>query len=201
LQLADEQRQRSLWQMMEQGFNCPLTSSCGRFFDGIAALLGVCLTADYEGQAAMELESLAGQAKGGQDLEELLRDCSWEIETVYLHNRLILQQDALVQEVLDQLADGREKAAIALDFHLCLIRSLFQLLCKLAETTGITQVVLTGGCMQNTLLLEGLLILLEQKGFIVKTGGQIPVNDGGIALGQAIIGGLRHVSGSTYESN
>ncbi len=201
LHLADEQKQRALWQMMEQGFNCPATTSCGRFFDGIAALLGVCLTADYEGQAAMELESLAQQAIGERDLADLLENCSWESTTVFSENRLIWQQNILVQEVLNQLSNGRDPAAIALDFHLCLVQSLFQLLRKLAEETEITQIVLTGGCMQNTLLLEGLFILLEQNDFTVYTGMQIPVNDGGIALGQVIIGGLRHVSGSTHESN
>lgn len=201
IQFAEKPKQRALWQMMEQGFNCPLTTSCGRFFDGIAALLGVCLRADYEGQAAMELESLARRAKGEQDLGKLLENCAWKAVTVHLENRLILQQNALVEEVLRQLTDGREAAVIALDFHLCLIRSLFGLLCELAEKTGISQIVLAGGCMQNTLLLEGLFILLEQKNFIVHTGQQIPVNDGGIALGQAIIGGLRHVSGSPHESN
>ncbi|AGF77727.1 (NiFe) hydrogenase maturation protein HypF [Desulfocapsa sulfexigens DSM 10523] len=201
IQFAEKQKQRALWQMMEQGFNCPVTTSCGRFFDGIAALLGVCLLADYEGQAAMELESLAWREKGGQDLGGLLENCSWKEATVCSDNRLILQQDILVQKVLNQLTDGRAAATIALDFHLCLIRSFFDLLCKLAEKTGVSHIVLTGGCMQNTLLLEGLFILLEQNNFIVHTGQQIPVNDGGIALGQAIIGGLRHVSGCTHESN
>ena len=106
LHLADEQKQRALWQMMEQGFNCPATTSCGRFFDGIAALLGVCLTADYEGQAAMELESLAQQAIGERDLADLLENCSWESTTVFSENRLIWQQNIVVQEVLNQLSNG-----------------------------------------------------------------------------------------------
>lgn len=54
--------------------------------------------------------------------------------------------------------------------------------------------------MQNTLLLKGLFILLEKEGFTVFSGQKIPVNDGGIALGQAVIGGLSHVSSSTHES-
>jgi len=141
------------------------------------------------------------RAKGELDLADLLEECSWELDASFSDDRLILQQNTLVQDVLDQLADGREPSVIALEFHLCLIKSLCSLVCRLAEETNITQVVLAGGCMQNTLLLEGLFILLEQNGFIVHTGEQIPVNDGGIALGQAIIGGLRHVSGSTHESD
>ncbi len=201
LHLVDEQKQSALWQMMEQGFNCPITTSCGRLFDGIAALLGICLTADYEGQAAMELESLARQAMGEQSLGDLLAKCHPQAEIVSTEQRLIVQQSKLVQNVLDQLDNERETSAIALDFHLCLIQSLFILLRKLSKKTGCRQVVLAGGCMQNTLLLRGLFILLEQENFTVYTGEQIPVNDGGISLGQAVIGGLRHVSGRTHESD
>jgi hydrogenase maturation protein HypF len=201
LQMADEQQQAAVWKMMEQGFNCPPTSSCGRFFDGIAALLGICFTVDYEGQAAMELESFARRAMGEQDLGDLLRDCNGRAEVHVTENRLILQQHTLTQQVLDQLESGMEKAAIALDFHLCLIHSLSDLLGRLSEKAGIKQIVLAGGCMQNTILLRGLFILLEQRGFTVHTGEQIPVNDGGIALGQAVIGGLAHVSGSSHESD
>jgi hydrogenase maturation protein HypF len=201
LQMADEQKQAAVWQMMQQSFNCPPTTSCGRFFDGIAAILGVCSSVDYEGQAAMELETLARRAMGGQDLAALLTGCHVYAEVLETENRLVLQQQQLTQQVLNQLENGMEKAAIALDFHLCLIHSLSELLCRIAEKTGLKRVVLGGGCMQNSLLLRGLFILLEQNGFTVHTGEQIPVNDGGIALGQAVIGGLAHVSGSTHESD
>ncbi len=199
--LADEKKQAALWQMMEQGLNCPVTSSCGRFFDGTAALLGVCPVADYEGQAAMELEALARRAMHGQDLSGLLGrvDAAAEIEEG--QQRLLLAQQHLVSQVLLQLEAGVARAEIALDFHLSLIHSLVRLLEKLAGQTGLKQVVLGGGCMQNMILLQGLFILLEQRGFTVYTGEEIPVNDGGIALGQAVIGGLAHVSGSSHEGD
>ncbi len=201
LHLADDKKQTAIQQMMEKGFNCPITTSCGRLFDGIAALLGVCLTASYEGQAAMELESLARQAVGEQSLDDLLGNCSWRTKTASGEDRLILQQSRLVENVLEQLKNGLEPSAIALDFHLCLIQDLSVFLQELSRETNIKQIVLAGGCMQNTLLLNGLFILLEQEGYTVYTGENIPVNDGGIALGQAVIGGLRHVSGCTHESD
>ena len=105
-----------------------------------------------------------------------------------------------MQRILEQQAAGRTAAAISLDFHLCLIKHFFTLLQEISKKTGITKCVLTGGCMQNTLLLEGLFILLEEAGSTVFSGQTVPVNDGGIALGQAVIGGLLHVSGSTHES-
>ena len=201
LQQIEEKKRLTLYQMMAQGFNCPLTSSCGRLFDGIAALLGVCLEADYEGQAAMELESLARTAQERQPLKQLLAACGWQPETERMDHRLILRQSGLIHQVLGQMAAGKNPAEIALDFHLCLMQSLYWCLRRLAAETGIRRIVLSGGCMQNSLLLEGLFILLEQEDFTVHTGEKIPVNDGGISLGQAIIGGLRHVSGNTHESH
>lgn len=201
LHLVEDVKQTAIEQMMELGFNCPVTTSCGRLFDGIAALLGVCLTASYEGQAAMELEALARQAMGEHSLADLLTNCNCLAKTSFTEDRLILQQDRMVQRVLDQLEKGLKPSIIALDFHLALICSLSVFLGELSVKTGIKQIVLSGGCMQNTILLNGLFILLEQEGFTVYTGENIPVNDGGIALGQAVIGGLRHVSGRTHEGD
>ncbi len=201
LQLVEMQKQAALWQMMEQGFNCPASTSCGRFFDGIAALLGICLLADYEGQAAMELEALARGVLGDGDLATLLAECDYEGDIIEYEGRQVLQQQQLTGRVLEQLAAAREKGAIALDFHCCLIRILADFVVRSSEQTGLTRVVLTGGCMQNSLLLRGLFILLEQRDMIVYTGEEITVNDGGIALGQAVIGGLAHVSCSSHEGD
>lgn len=199
LQLVEAHKQSALWQMMAQGFNCPATTSCGRFFDGIAALLGICLVADYEGQAAMELEALARVALGDGDLPGVLAKYDYPGEILEYQGRQVLQQQQLTGRVLERLASGMEPAAIALDFHCCLIQSLADFVVRSSEQTGLTQVVLSGGCMQNSLLLRGLFILLEQRNLTVYTGEQIPVNDGGIALGQAVIGGLAHVSCSSHE--
>ncbi len=197
---VDTKKQNTVWQLMEQGFNCPLTTSCGRLFDGIAALLGICLQSSYEGQAAIEMESLAQEATQNRPLVELLADSN-DSATISMENgRYVLQQKELILQVLEQIRRGLDPAEIALDFHLCLIRSFTALLCTLGKQTGIKTLVLSGGCMQNMLLQNGLFILLEQEGYTVYTGAKIPVNDGGIALGQAVIGGLAHVSGSTHES-
>jgi hydrogenase maturation protein HypF len=189
-----------VWQLMEQKFNCPLTTSCGRLFDGVAALLGICQKIDYEGQAAMELESLAKDAIQEIPLTKLLKEFQFAASTLSEKGRLVLQQSEIVTRIVQQLNTGMNLAAIALDFHLCLIRSFFSLTDTLGKKTGLQTVVLSGGCMQNTIIQEGLFVLLEQAGYTVHTGVTIPVNDGGIALGQAVIGGLTHVSGSTHES-
>lgn len=196
----ESENHATVWQLMEKNFNCPLTTSCGRLFDGIAALLGICQKMDYEGQAAMELESLAKNAMKEMPLADILKDFQFAASTIPEKGRLLLQQSEIVIRVVKQLNAGVNIASIALDFHLCLIRSFFALTDRLGKKTGLQTVVLSGGCMQNMLLQEGLFVLLEQAGYTVYTGEKIPVNDGGIALGQAVIGGLAHVSGSTHES-
>lgn len=197
----DERAKHAIvWQLMEQKFNCPLTTSCGRLFDGVAALLGICREMDYEGQAAMELESLAKGAMQEIPLAELLKEFQFAASMLPEEGRLVLQQSEIVARIVQQLDSGVDIAAIALDFHLCLIHSFFALADTLGKKAGLQTVVLSGGCMQNMLLQEGLFVLLEQAGYTVYTGAKIPVNDGGIALGQAVIGGLAHVSGSTHES-
>jgi hydrogenase maturation protein HypF len=182
--------------MLDQDFNCPPTSSCGRLFDAIAALLGVRLKLSYEGQAAMELEALAKTGRPADWQRDILpnspsqlapfltrRDGKWEISC-----------REFVTMTLDALAQGEPAPLIAWRFHRQLIGTLVQLLHLLSEENGIRQIVLSGGCMQNSILLEGLLYALPTTELQVYTGNQLPVNDGGVSIGQTIIGGLRHVS-------
>ncbi len=189
----------TVWQMIQRNINCPISTSCGRLFDGVAALLGINLQMDYEGQAAMELETEAKEALKTLSLSEQLASFSIQPEIQKSEGRLVLQSDKIVTHIVTLLQHGAERAQIALDFHLWLITGFYELISRLAHRTGLQTVVLSGGCMQNTLLQNGLFILFTQAGYKVYTGEQIPVNDGGIALGQAVIGGLSHVSGSTNE--
>lgn len=182
--------------MLDHDFNCPTTSSCGRLFDAIAALLGVRLKLSYEGQAAMELEALAKIGRPADWQKDILpnspsqlapfltrRDGKWEISC-----------REFVTMTVDALAQGEPAPLVAWRFHRQLTGTLVQLLHLLAEVNGIRQVVLSGGCMQNSILLEGLLYALPVTELQVFTGSQLPVNDGGVSIGQTIIGGLRHVS-------
>lgn len=189
--------------MLASGFNCPLTSSCGRLFDAIAGLLGVRQKISYEGQAAMELEALAKRGRGQGWREDIL---------LYLHKNLaILHNETtgkweiscseFVTLVLEGIAQGRPPADIAWHFHKMLIGSIYRLVEILAQQTGIRQIVLSGGCMQNTLLLEGLLYAFQSTHLQTFTGNLLPVNDGAVSFGQTIIGGLRHVSRNSHEGN
>ena len=203
LQHLEKEKLSIISSMLENSFNCPLSSSCGRLFDAIANLLGLRDTMSYEGQAAMELEALAKIAKTNNWL-----DTAWhnlhkasDNSLCYRGGKWEISSTKFVKMIVDEMKKNRDVSSIALDFHLMLIESMSQLALRLAKETGIRQVVLSGGCMQNSLLLEGFFFLLKQNDLEVYTGNALPINDGSISIGQAIIGGLRHVSCNSNESN
>ncbi len=189
--------------MLASNFNSPLTSSCGRLFDAVAALLGIRQKISYEGQAAMELEALARKGRSlswrkdilpnlHSDLGDFLRltEGKWEISC-----------PEFVKLLLAGIASGESPAEIAWRFHSQLIDCITRLLEILTRQTGVRQIVLSGGCMQNSILLEGLLHTLKSINLQVFTGNLLPVNDGAVSIGQTIIGGLRHVSRNSHEGN
>ncbi len=199
---VDQMRRNVVVQMLENNFNTPLTSSCGRLFDAVAALLGLSLVTTFEGQAAMQLESLARQALTSGWKEGLIRSLSDESATFHREKeqRWEIISSEFVKRVVYDCTSGKDRSTIALQFHSWLISCISRLVEKLSGTTGITDIVLSGGCMQNGLLLEGLIFTLAELGLTVYSGAQIPMNDGGISIGQTVIGGLRHVSRRTDES-
>ena len=202
LSSVDPASKNILVQMLQKRFNTPLTSSCGRLFDGFAALLGLNTVSTFEGQAAMQLEALARGSLTTRWKDILVE----EIEGVehYLkqekEQRWEINSSKFVKKALDDISSGMDRSVIALQFHSWLISCISRLVEKLSGTTGIRDVVLSGGSMQNGILLEGLLFSLTELGLNPYTGARIPINDGGVSIGQALIGGMQHVSRSTNES-
>lgn len=182
LDAIESETRAFVWQMLEKRINAPQTSSCGRLFDAVSALLGLCLVSEYEGQAAMLLEQQAmnadGQLEGGYQVKVDSED-----------GMLVIDSTALGAALLQESAAKVPVAAIALHFHRWLVDAIATVLKLLRQQTGLGQVVLSGGCMQNKLLFESLVHQLEHQGFAVFAGEMVPMNDGGIALGQAFIGG------------
>ncbi len=173
------QARRVVALQVQRGLNTPWTSSCGRLFDAVAALLGLRRQVTYEGQAAIELETLAASAwpTDPYPLSLQQREGLWEMPSL-----------ALFRAAAEDLRRGVPAAVIAARFHATVIASLRQALLALRAQTGLTQVALSGGCFQNQILLQGLAQSLRQAGFTVYTHHQVPPNDGGLALGQAAIG-------------
>jgi hydrogenase maturation protein HypF len=172
-----------LSQMIARGINSPLTSSLGRLFDAVAALLGLPLGAAtqlYEGQAAIELEI---QAKQKPQLESY----PYSIETGSEQTPALLDVAPIIRAIVGDMQQGVSVPQIANRFH----RSIAALLANVCEETrkqtGLNIVALSGGVFQNRLLLEQLLTLLENMAFSVYINRRVPPNDGGLCLGQIAI--------------
>jgi hydrogenase maturation protein HypF len=163
--------------MIEKNLNSPQTSSCGRLFDGVAALLGLRSRVSYRAQAAMELEMERGDG-----------DCSpcadpWcEVE-----KKLIIPQTAIVRGVVSDLLAGVDRPTISQRFHHTLVRVFADVCAEVRRRRSLSRVVLSGGVFQNGFLLGELEKTLLRLDFEVYTHGLVPTNDGGISLGQAVV--------------
>jgi hydrogenase maturation protein HypF len=166
--------------MARRGVNSPVTSSAGRLFDAVAALLGVRDAINYEGQAAVELEQLADPNEAG-----------WYRAQIGNHVPFGINGCDLVREAAEDIAAGTPREVVAARFHNG-VAALIEASCVLlAERHGLGTVALSGGVFQNVLLLHGAVARLEARGFRVLVHSRIPCNDGGISLGQAVVAAAR----------
>nr|WP_312860109.1 carbamoyltransferase HypF [Pseudonocardia bannensis] len=177
-------RNRAQWaavaRLLESGVQCPITTSAGRLFDAVAALVGVRDRVNYEGQAAIELEQIA--AAGVRDGYRAGRD-----------GKSIRAAD-LVRGVVGDLRSGVDAGVISARFHNGLADALVAAAADAATDAGLDVVALSGGVFQNLLLLERVSSGCERAGLRVLTHSRVPCNDGGVSLGQvavaaAVLGG------------
>ncbi|MGD9058408.1 MAG: carbamoyltransferase HypF [Desulfobacterales bacterium] len=180
LKQIEPQKINIIVQMMEKGVNCPQTSSLGRLFDAVAAIIGIRQRVNFEGQAAMELEMLA------QDSSEAIYDIQWTSQAPIK----ILPQP-IIRGVVQDIQNGMSPADISIKFHQTLIVLFGEICGTVRRDHDLNRVVLSGGCFQNSLLLKGLIGQLEAHHFEVYAHQQVPANDGGIALGQAMVAAAR----------
>jgi hydrogenase maturation protein HypF len=163
-------------QMLDKKVNCLQTTSCGRLFDAVTALLGLCQRIEYEAQAAVRLEHLQNRN------EEGVYDCPCS----YRQDMLILDTAQLFAHVYNEWGKGIPPAVISRRFHLGLIHGLAEWAQAASRHTGIKHMALSGGVMQNTTLAERLPALLQKHGIIPLTHRFLPPNDACISLGQAV---------------
>ncbi|GFE57198.1 carbamoyltransferase HypF [Geobacter sp. AOG1] len=184
--LADvgETERGILLRMLERGINSPPTSSCGRLFDAAAAILGVRSRISYEGQAAIELEALAEAGAAGEPFPFALS---------YEDDRQVLDFAPLFKAMTDELLAGGCRAGLARRFHATVALAAASVCDEVRKNSGVNRVALSGGVFQNRLLIEEMVMLLRVRGFEVHTHRLVPPNDGGIALGQAVIAGWSNV--------
>jgi hydrogenase maturation protein HypF len=167
--------------LIDRRLNAPPTSSVGRLFDAVAALLGLRERVSYEGQAAMELEWLALTVP-------LEGAYPFNIDEARERERstasLMIDPRPLVAEIVAELVRGREPATIARRFHSTVVEIVAQVCARLSRQTQLKVVALSGGVFQNALLATEVAARLERDGFEVYRHRRVPPNDGGLSLGQ-----------------
>jgi len=176
---AGDRNVRLIARLIEHELNTPPTSSAGRLFDAVAALICVPGTerTTYEGQAAVELE-LAADGPAGQGYPFRLRaeNLGWVVEV-----------SRIIRGVVEDVLSGREVGGISSRFHRTMAEVVVAGCERIRGVGGPTTVALSGGTFQNMLLLNQTIKLLEEKDFVVHKHKRVPTNDGGIALGQAVL--------------
>jgi hydrogenase maturation protein HypF len=177
-----EAERRAAVHQVARRLNAPLASSMGRLFDAAAAVLGTRHACQYEGQAAMELESLAGRRQG-TDLP---------FPVVESEGGFVLDPLPLLIALGEGRAAGQDLGELAAGFHDAIARSTADVVARLAAATSITQVAIGGGVFQNARLLERTADALEAQGLMVLQPVELSPNDGAISYGQTAIAAAVH---------
>jgi hydrogenase maturation protein HypF len=176
-----------LLRMMEQGVNSPLTSSCGRLFDAVAALIGIRQQVNYEAQAAIELEMAMASSEMASPEEE----SAYPMKLVPEDDHWIVSTRPLFEALLDDLSRNLPVAAISRRFHNGLVEGFVQLATLLRKKNALNRVCLSGGTFHNIYLSERLEARLSEVGFEVFTQKEVPAGDGGLSLGQAVVAAVK----------
>jgi hydrogenase maturation protein HypF len=165
--------------------NSPLTSSAGRLFDAVAAILDVRDAINYEGQAAVELEQRAEESEQGAYHASIAGEEVFRVAGT-----------DLIRAVVEDLSAGTDPAVVAARFHNGVAGAILDGCARLRAATGLATVALSGGVFQNLLLLGRTVVELERRGFRVLLHARVPPNDAGISLGQAAVAGERDRRGA-----
>jgi len=170
----------TLQQMIEKRVNAPLSSSAGRLFDAVAAAVGLCPERQgYEGQAAMELEALA--------LPHLATAGAYPVVIETVDRVTVFSWGPLWRALVSDLRAAVPPGVISARFHLGMAAALAETAARIAEDAGIGRIALSGGVLQNRVLLETLHAGMTAAGLDVLVQSRVPPNDGGVSLGQAAI--------------
>lgn len=184
--------------MIDNNINSPKTSSMGRLFDGVAALIGFSNKITFEGEAAIYLENISDDYNSevyGFKIKEI-------------DNNFILKFENIIENIIDDIYKNEDIKIISKRFHNTIIKSTVEMALKIREKTNINIIALSGGVFQNEILFKGVVEGLKKYEFQVLTHKNIPCNDSGISLGQLIIaneiikekrGSSKYVYSSTSE--
>jgi hydrogenase maturation protein HypF len=189
----NEQSWPAVVAMARRGINSPPTSSAGRLFDAVAAIVGVRDTINYEGQAAVELEQLADPSERGA-YPAAIKQAAGHADggpgggaDAGDEQPLRIAGTDLVAAVAEDIVAGTDRSVVAARFHNGVARLVTDCCQLLRERHGLSTVALSGGVFQNLLLLDAAVSQLEAREFTVLVHSRVPCNDGGISLGQAVV--------------
>jgi len=158
-------------------FNCPVTTSMGRFFDAVSSSLNLVHINSYEGEAAICLEMTADEENDG----------IYDIKLDKLDNKYIIDDLYIFVQIQNDFKSGIKVNKISAKFHNTLARIVLDISSKIRQQCSIGSIALSGGVFQNDFLLNKCYDSLQKKGFKVYSNFKVPVNDGGISLGQAYL--------------
>ena len=168
-----------LREQVKRRINTAPTSSMGRLFDAVSALLDVCHKTTYEAQAAIELEQIATMPSGA------ISPYPFDVDTV--NGKHIVRLAALFDALLADVETGQATGEIAWRFHATVAQMIVWVCERIRAETGIAVVALSGGVFQNRLLMQLAIPQLQHAGLEVLLHQHVPCNDGGVSLGQAVL--------------
>ena len=163
---------------VDRSLNTPLTSSCGRLFDAVSALLGIRREIEYEGQAAVELEEAAG---------DMFTELTYPYRIEIQDGKRIIRIKEMLEAIISDIQQERSIQEIAAGFHNSVANIIIELCCDIAQETNLKYTALSGGVFQNRRLLNLIVEGLKRIGLTPLLHRQLPFNDGCISLGQAVV--------------
>jgi len=176
-----------LFKMLSRKINSPLTSSMGRLFDGVASLLCLLHSVNYEGQAAVKLELIADERETGHYPFGINTNAG-----AHCNMLIVIQWQPVIKHLIEDMQHGIASSIISARFHNSIVDMVYQVCMILRDSKGINNVVLSGGVFQNNFLFSRLVKKLKLQGFTVYSHKKVPCNDGGLSLGQAVIASERY---------
>jgi hydrogenase maturation protein HypF len=171
-----EDRVREVRRMIQSGVNTVPTSSCGRLFDAVAAIIGLRMAVNFEAQAAIELETIAEDGNTERYPFEIEAGALWQVDF-----------RPAIEHIAREVSEGQPQSSISAKFHNTLAEAIIETCRRIRGETKLARVCLSGGTFQNTRLLGLAVAGLRRSGFEVFLHAKVPPNDGGIALGQAAV--------------
>ena len=176
-------------QMIERGLNTPHTSSVGRLFDAVSALLGICTQPTYEGEPAIMLDAARaeGAKQSGAYSIAITKNAATDTSTAHDTSVVLLDAEPMVRAILDDMAAGVAAGVISQRFHDAIVDVIVQVAELVRAMYDISLVALSGGCFMNRYLVEQATARLGEAGFTVALNASLPPSDGCVSYGQAVI--------------